>query len=237
MAKSGYAGCARQANLGLCSGTGICGRNRLIGEMRWKATGRNERRRDVLGTWLENKRKTRRSKVMQETFEWVWRKGFLGVVKSRTIGRRSAYLLTAPQVVLDGLQTGIGQLDEEQSFIFARPRLGHEAVVVLVRRQTILYTSSESGHRGVSSSLTVVPVSLYVGRDVSSDGRFTRVYTSKGIFVGFPFSPRPTNRLGGKSGTDGGENRRKKKNYLLQTNNHIGNGDGRVRIMCILYSD
>lgn len=157
-------------------------------------------------------------------------------MKSRTIGRRSAYLLTAPQVVLDGLQTRVGQLDKEQSFIFARPGLWHEPVVVLVRRQTVLHTSSEGGHRGVSSLLAVVPVSLYVRRDVS-DGRFTRVYTSKGIFVGFPFSPRPTDRLGGNSGTDGGENSRK-KNYLLQTNNHIGNGDGRRRIMhSVLYSD
>lgn len=63
----------------------------------------------------------------------------------------AAYLLTASQVVLDSLQTRIGQLDEEQRFVFARPLLGHEAIVVLVRRQTVLHTSSQSGHRGVSS--------------------------------------------------------------------------------------
>lgn len=71
----------------------------------------------------------------------------------KTIGRWKswpAYLLTASQIVLDGFQTGIGELDEEQSFVFARPLLGHKAIV-LVRRQTVLHTSSQSGHRGESS--------------------------------------------------------------------------------------
>lgn len=58
--------------------------------------------------------------------------------------------MTASQVVLDSFQTRIGQLDKEQRFVFARPLLGHKAIV-LVRRQTILHTSSQSGHRGVSS--------------------------------------------------------------------------------------
>lgn len=62
----------------------------------------------------------------------------------------SAYLLTASQVVLDSFQTGIGELDEEQSFVFACPLLGHKAIV-LVRRQTVLHPSSQSRHCEESS--------------------------------------------------------------------------------------
>lgn len=57
------------------------------------------------------------------------------------------YLLTTSQVIFNSLQTGIGQLNEEQRFVFARSLLGHKAIV-LVRRQTVLHPSGQCGHRG-----------------------------------------------------------------------------------------
>lgn len=70
-----------------------------------------------------------------------------------TAGSIGAYLLTASQVILDGLQTGIGQLYEEQRLVLARPLLGHKPVV-LVRRQTILHPGGQGGHRDDFSCAT-----------------------------------------------------------------------------------
>lgn len=75
------------------------------------------------------------------------------VAKKNPCGQRS-YLLTTPQVILDGLETGVGELDEEQCLVpAARPLLGHKAIIVVLvgRRQTVLHPSGQSGHRGDSS--------------------------------------------------------------------------------------
>lgn len=111
-----------------------------------------------------------------------------------TAGSIGAYLLTASQVILDGLQTGIGQLYEEQRLVLARPLLGHKPVV-LVRRQTILHPGGQGGHRDDFSCATafgrivvrlrgiLAPQSLFYNHNPSLLGSYSTSIKNNDYFL------------------------------------------------------